>query len=119
MSERTWISEYETFPDGGKGTYRTYDYFRRDGHLVWVDNWIHREPRSDPADRWRVDGPRLCFVNGRFSREEKCFTVALDAQEAIQLYIDAPGTSNHELLTRVIRQTAAGAPRVTPSPAGP
>lgn len=47
------------------------------------------------------------------SHETKCYTLALAAKQAIQVYIDAPGTPNHGLLTRVIRRSDAGPPKST------
>ncbi len=108
--ERTWSSEFARFPNGDAGPYRTYDYFRRDGQFIWAHNWIYGEDKAVPGDRWRVDGARLCIVHQHFSHQEKCYTAALDAHGALQLYIDAPGTPNHGLLTRVIRHRLAGPP---------
>lgn len=111
VSERTWISEYQGFPNKEPGTHRTYDYFRKDGQFFWSDNWIYNKFEVVAENRWRVDGPRLCVLNQHYSHIEKCYTAALDAQQGIQLYIDAPGEANHGLLTRTIRLTTQGAPQ--------
>lgn len=116
VSERTWVAHYEIFPDGAKGQYRTYEYFRQDGQFIWAHNWHYGEPRAVAGDRWRVDGERLCIVHRHFSHREKCYTVALDAEGVIQLYIDAPGTPDHALLTRRVRNTARGAPEISKDP---
>lgn len=110
VMERTWSSEFERFPNGDAGPYRTYHYFRQDGQLIWVHNWIYGEAKAVPGDRWRVEETRLCMVHQHFSHQENCYTMALDARGALQLYIDAPGTPNHGLITRVIRNSLAGPP---------
>lgn len=113
VAGRTWISEYERFPDGSPGPHRTYDYFREDGQFIWAHNWVHGEAKAVAGDQWRVQGPRLCITHQHLSREAKCHTVALDTKQAIQLYIDTPGTPNHGLLTRVITRSEAGPPQIT------
>jgi hypothetical protein len=111
LVERTWISEYEKFPNGARGPYRTYDYFRQDGQFIRGHNWVYGDPVPVPGDYWRVDGPRLCILNQTMSAQPACYAVALDAGQALQLYIDAPGTPNHGLLTRVIERSIAGPPK--------
>ncbi len=113
VAERTWISEYERFPDGSPGPHRTYDYFREDGQFIWAHTWVYGEAKAMAGDYWRVEGSRLCWRNQRMWQEAKCYTVALDAKAGIQLYIDAPGTPNHGLLTRVIKRSEAGPPKTT------
>lgn len=114
VSERTWIKEYPRFPNGEPGPHRTYEYFRQDGQFIWADNWIYRAFKPVAGDRWRVDGDRdrLCVLHQHYSHIEKCYSVALDANNGIQLYIDEPGEANHGLITRTIRQTIAGAPEL-------
>ncbi len=114
LVERTWISEYPRFPNGAQGPYRTYDYFRQDGQFILGHNWVYGEPVAVPGDYWRIEGPRLCVLHQAMSAQPKCYTAALDARQALQLYIDAPGSANHGLLTRVIERSEAGPPKLDP-----
>lgn len=113
LVERTWIKEYERFPNGAIGPYRTYDYYRQDGQFIRGHNWVYGEPVAVPGDSWRVEGPRLCVLHQAMSAQPACYTVTQDARLALQFYIDAPGTANHGLLTRVIERSEAGPPKLS------
>lgn len=112
LVERTWISEYERFPNGAIGPYRTYDYYRQDGQFIRGHNWVYGEPTPVAGDYWRIEGPRLCVLHQAMSAQPACYSVSQDAQQALQFYIDAPGTANHGLLTRVIKRSEAGPPKL-------
>ena len=114
LVERTWISEYERFPNGAIGPYQTYDYYRQDGQFIHGHNWVYGEPVPKPGDYWRVDGARLCVLHQAMSAQPACYTVTQGARQALQFYIDAPGTANHGLLTRVIDRNEAGPPKLKP-----
>lgn len=112
LVERTWISEFPQFPNGTQGPYRTYDYFRQDGQFIRGHNWVYGEPVPEAGDYWRIEGPRLCVLHQAMSAQPKCYTAALDERQALQFYIDAPGSANHGLLTRVIKRSEAGPPQL-------
>ena len=75
-------------------------------------------PAGNPEDRWRVDGPRLCVLNHAFSQDEKCYSIAVAPDGAVQFFIDEPGSEYHGLLTSVVRTIYDGPPRPEPRPTG-
>lgn len=111
VAGRTWVSEFGAFPNGSPGSFRTQEYFREDGQFIWAHNWIQGEASAVPGDTWQVDGDRLCIRHQYWSQDVRCYSAAVGAQGEIQLYIDAPGTPNHGLLTRTIGHTQAGPPQ--------
>lgn len=71
---------------------------------------IARSREGRAGDHWRIEGPRLCVLNGDFSPDEQCYRIAVLADGRVQYYIDAPGQEAHGLLTKVTSVILQGPP---------
>ncbi len=111
LSGRTHVFEYETTPDGRRGRYVEWSYFRADGRLVYLNTLWARDPNGSEKNRWHVDGQRLCILNTHMSQEEQCYTIAVTADERVQYFIDRRDDPADGLLTKVTTDAHEGAPR--------
>ena len=103
LTGRTHVSVFERTPSGRKARYVERRHYGSDGRFIYVNSEWATDPGGNPADRWRVDGSRLCVLNHALSRDEHCYTVALTPEGHVQFFIDEPGSDAHGLLTSVVR----------------
>jgi hypothetical protein len=110
VSGRTHVFTYGMSPGGRAERYVEYSYFRPDGHFVYRNSQWAMNPDGREGDHWRVDGARLCMLNGEFSSTEQCFRLAVQPDGRVQYYIDAPGAETDQLLTKITNDVIEGAP---------
>jgi drug/metabolite transporter superfamily protein YnfA len=110
LSGRTHVAVFGVSPSGRRERYVEYRYYAPGGQFVYVNTAWARDPKGNPSDRWRVDGPRLCVLNQAFTADEQCYTIAVTAKGHVQYFIDRPGDDTHGLLTSVISIIQDGAP---------
>ena len=109
LRDRTWVSRYESFPNGMKGKYILYRSFRPDGRFVATDNFLNSAIDEQSPDSWKVEGPRLCILWSSFDRSAShCYRVARAQDGALQVYVDEPGSEFQGLLTFVVREVLTG-----------
>ena len=84
-------------------------HFVPGGEMAYTNNeWAPSPNRA--ADRWRVEGERLCILINGYSHVEKCYTIASDGAGRIQYFIADPGDESDGLLTRVTDEIRDGPP---------
>jgi hypothetical protein len=110
LSGRTLVYHYGSFLDGRRGDYVTYHYYRPNGRLVYVDNWLDSSGKGRKGDYWKVTGQRLCVLRQSFSPEPSCYRVARTDDGAIQFYTDDTTKPYHGLLTTSTREIIEGPP---------
>jgi hypothetical protein len=110
VSGRTHVFEYGTAPGGRPGRYVEYGYFRRDGRFVYRNTEWATNPDGRDGDRWRVDGARLCILNGAFSADERCYRLAVQPDARVQYYVADPGADTDGLLTKITDRIVEGPP---------
>jgi hypothetical protein len=110
VSGRTHVFEYGTSPGGRAGRYVEYSYFRPDGRFVYRNTEWATDPQGRDGDHWRVDGARLCVLNGDFSSDEKCYRLAVQPDARVQYYIAETGADTDALLTKVTTRILDGPP---------
>ena len=110
LSGKTLVKRYASFPNGTAGAYVIFTHYRSGGEYVLVDNWLQPEVEVDNADRWSVEGPRLCVLDTSYSSDRKCYRVARTPDGTLQFYIDQPGEPYDTLLTIVVREVLEGPP---------
>ena len=109
LSNRTWVSRYESFPNGTRGTYVLFRNFRPDGRFVATDNFLNSAIDDHSPDTWKVDGPRLCILWSSFDRSAShCYRVAVAGDGALQVYVAEPESEFDGLLTFVVREVLVG-----------
>jgi len=111
LTGRRHVSTFERTPSGRRARYVEQRYYGADGRFIYVNSEWATDPHGNPADRWRVDGPRLCVLNHALSRDEHCYTVAVTPEGHVQFYIDEPGSDADGLLTSVVRTIEDGPPQ--------
>lgn len=116
VSGRTHVFVYHMAPGGRPGRYVEYAYFRADGHFVYRNSLWAMNPEGRDGDAWRVDGPRLCVLNGEMSSTEQCYRLAVQPNGRVQYYIDAPGAETDGLLTKITDEVTDGAPTPATAP---
>jgi hypothetical protein len=110
VSGRTHVFEYGTSPGGRAERYVEYSYFRSDGHFVYRNTSWALSPDGREGDHWRVDGARLCILNGEYSSDEKCYRLAVQPDARVQYFIAEPGADTDGLLTKVTDRIVDGPP---------
>ena len=110
VSGRTHIFVYGMAPGGRAGRYVEYSYFRPDGRFVYRNTDWATSPDGRDGDHWRVDGERLCVLNGAFSADEHCYRLATQPDGRIQYYVADPGNEADRLLTKVTDRVIEGPP---------
>lgn len=108
VSGRTHVFTYQVTPDGRRERYVESTYFRPDGRLVYRNTLWAMDPDGRDGDHWRVDGDRLCILNGGFSSDEQCYRLAVEADGRIQYYVAEPGHEADGLLTKVTDRVTDG-----------
>jgi hypothetical protein len=108
---KTHVSVFERTPSGRHARYVEYRYYAAGGRFVYVNTEWATDPAGNPDDRWRVDGARLCVLNHAFSEDERCYTVAVAPDGAVQFFSDDPGSEYHGLITSVVHVVYDGPPR--------
>lgn len=114
VSGRTHVFEYGMGPSGRAGRYVEYSYFRPDGRFVYRNTEWATAPDGRDGDHWRVDGNRLCVLNGGFSADEHCYRLAVQPNARVQYYMAEPGTETDGLLTKITDRIIDGAPDLRP-----
>lgn len=117
LSDKTLVKRFETFPNGKRGDYVSYTYYRAGGEYVLIDNWIQPRWEADNPDRWTVEGARLCVMDEGWSSTPRCYRVARAADGALQFYVDDPEEPYDTLLTSVVREVLDGPPPGVEAPA--
>lgn len=110
VSGRTHVFEYGTAPGGRAERYVEYTYFRPDGRFVYRNTHWATSPDGRDGDRWRVDGTRLCILNGSFSADEHCYRLAAQSDGRVQYYVAEPGDDTDGLLTKITNRIIDGPP---------
>lgn len=110
VSGRTHVFEYGSAPGGRAERYVEYSYFRPDGRFVYRNTQWATNPDGRDGDYWRVDGPRLCVLNGSFSADEHCYRLAEQRDGRVQYYIAQPGDDADGLLTKITNRIVDGPP---------
>jgi len=110
VSGRTHVFEYGTAPGGRAGRYVEYSYFRPDGRFVYRNTDWATDSAGRDGDRWRVDGARLCVLNGAFSADEHCYQLAVQPDGRVQYYVADPGSEYDGLLTKITDRIVDGPP---------
>jgi hypothetical protein len=110
VSGRTHVFEYGMAPGGRTGRYVEYSYFRPDGRFVYRNTTWATSPDGRDGDHWRIDGDRLCVLNGGFSADEHCYRLAEQPDGRVQYYVADPGAEADGLLTKVTNRIVAGPP---------
>lgn len=110
VSGRTHVFTYGTAPGGRAGRYVEYSYFRPDGRFVYRNTEWATDPDGRDGDRWRVDGARLCVLNGAFSTDEHCYRLAVQPDARVQYYIADSGADTDGLLTKITNRIVDGPP---------
>jgi hypothetical protein len=110
VSGRTHVFEYGTSPGGRAERYVEYSYFRPDGRFVYRNTAWATNPEGRDGDHWRVDGARLCVLNGEYSADEHCYRLAVQPDGRVQYYVADPGAEEDGLLTKVTKRIVDGAP---------
>lgn len=110
VSGRTHVFEYGTAPGGRAERYVEYSYFRPDGRFVYRNTQWATSPDGREGDHWRVDGTRLCVLNGSFSAEEHCYRLAAQPDGRVQYYVANPGDETDGLLTKITNRIIDGPP---------
>ena len=110
VSGRTLVFEYGTAPGGRAERYVEYSYFRPDGRFVYRNTHWATSPDSRDGDQWRVDGARLCILNGSFSAAEHCYRLAAQPDGRVQYYVAEPGAETDGLLTKITNRIIDGPP---------
>ena len=110
VSGRTHVFEYGMGPGGRPGRYVEYSYFRPDGRFVYRNTEWATDPAGRDGDHWRVDGARLCVLNGGFSADEHCYRLAVQPDARVQYYIAEPGAETDGLLTKITDRVVDGPP---------
>jgi len=111
LTGHTHVSVFERSPTGQRVRYVERRYYGPEGRFIYVNSAWATDPAGNPADRWRVDGPRLCVLNHALSQDEHCYTVAVTTEGHVQFFIDEPGDDAHGLLTSVVRVIEDEPPR--------
>jgi hypothetical protein len=110
VSGRTHVFEYGTAPGGRAERYVEYSYFRPDGRFVYRNTHWATSPDGRDGDHWRVEGARLCVLNGSFSADERCYRLAEQADGRVQYYVAEPGDEADGLLTKITNRIIDGPP---------
>jgi hypothetical protein len=110
VSGKTHVFEYGTAPGGRAERYVEYSYFRPDGRFVYRNTQWATAPDGRDGDHWRVDGPRLCVLNGSFSADEHCYRLARQSDGRVQYYVAEPGDETDGLLTKITNRIIDGPP---------
>lgn len=110
LSGRTHVFEYGTKPGGRAGRYVEYSYFRADGRFIYRNTEEATDPDGEEADRWRVDGARMCILNGSYSSDEHCYRLAQQPDGRVQYYVADPEAEANELLTKITNRIIDGPP---------
>ena len=110
LSGRTHVFEYGTAPGGRPGRYVEYSYFLPDGRFVYRNTDWATDSDGRDGDRWRVDGVRVCVLNGAFSADEHCYRLAQQPDGRVQYYVADPGSEADGLLTKITNRIIAGPP---------
>lgn len=109
VNGRTHVFVYGASPSGRAARYVEYSYFRSDGHFVYRNTEWATDPEGRDGDRWWVEGPRLCVLNGGFSADPHCFRLAVQPDGRIQYYVADAGETDG-LLTKVTDRVVDGPP---------
>jgi hypothetical protein len=110
VSGRTHVFVYGTSPGGRAGRYVEYSYFRPDGRFVYRNTEWATNPEGRDGDHWRIDGARLCVLNGGFSADEHCYRLAEQSDKRLQYYVADPGAEADCLLTKITDRIIDGPP---------
>jgi hypothetical protein len=108
VSGRTHVFEYGTSPGGRAERYVEYAYFRPDGGFVYRNTAWATNPAGRAGDHWRVDGARLCVLNGELSADEHCYRLAVQPDGRVQYYVADGGAEEDGLLTKVTNRIVDG-----------
>ena len=107
VSGRSHVFVYGVSPSGRAARYAESSHFRSDGGFVYRNTEWALDPAGRPGDHWRVDGPRLCILNGAFSADEHCYRLAVQPDGRVQYYIADPGETDG-LLTKITDRIVEG-----------
>jgi hypothetical protein len=106
---RTHVFEYGSLPNGKPGRYVVYQHYADGGRLVFRDNWV-AAMSAGSADRWRIDGSRVCLTIAFYGSDERCYTISLRPDGQLGYYIHNPGDPAHGLLTMETTRIMDGPP---------